>query len=378
MATCPFAAGTRGLDEPAPVRAEMRAAGPVVRAEAPAGGPVWIVTDPDLARAVLADPKVSKDTALAPRTWGRWTAGLEPSAAEQPALTTLEGQAHARLRRAHAPLLGAKRMTASYPRMVAIARDLLAPIAGEPVDLMADFSTRYPLTVLCELLGVPLDGVDTAMTACRGMHSQDQSEVAAAMSAFTELATAALNGGAGIATELAARMPGDTSREDLHYQIFALLFAGQLTTDPALGFLVARLLGDPGSLAAPGSSTAVDEAAVGEVLRLHPPAPFTLWRFTTTEIELAGIRLPAGAPLLIDIEGVNAVTAPGGQDLAFGAGPHYCIGAQLARHELCALAEVLRTRYPAARLTVPYADLRRIEPGGILGSRLAALPVVLR
>jgi cytochrome P450 len=261
-------------------------------------------------------------------------------------------------------------MAASYDRMTAIARELLAAIADEPVDLTADFSTRYPVTVLCDLLGVPLDHVDVAVAACRGMHSPDPAQVRAAMDAFAELAAAALHGGEGIATELAERMPAGTSRTDLHYQLFVLLFAGQLTTDPALGFLVARVLARP--------SAPDDHTAVREALRLHPPAPFTLWRFTTTEIELAGVRLPAHAPLLVDIEGINAGRAGEAQDLTFGAGPHYCIGAQLALHELRALVEVLRTDYPAARLTVPHAALRRVGPGGITGSRLAALPVSLR
>jgi hypothetical protein len=85
-ATCPFSAAVRGLDEPDPARSALGAAGPIVRATAPAGGPVWIVTDERLARAVLADPRISKDTALAPRAWDPRAAGLEPAAAEQPAL----------------------------------------------------------------------------------------------------------------------------------------------------------------------------------------------------------------------------------------------------------------------------------------------------
>ena len=52
----PFAATVRGIDEPDPVRAALRSAGPLVRAQAPAGGPVWIVTDDALARAVLDRP----------------------------------------------------------------------------------------------------------------------------------------------------------------------------------------------------------------------------------------------------------------------------------------------------------------------------------
>ena len=80
----PFAAGRHGLDEPDRARAAMRAVGPLVRADAPAGGPVWIVTEDALARSVLVDPRVVKDPAYAPVGWDSRSAGLEPTAAEQP------------------------------------------------------------------------------------------------------------------------------------------------------------------------------------------------------------------------------------------------------------------------------------------------------
>lgn len=365
--TCPFSTRARAIDAPDPHRAEMRAAGPLVRAEAPAGGPVWIVTDPDLARAVLTDTRFAKDTALAPPHWDHRVAGLEPTAAEQLSVTTLDGEAHGRLRRAFAPLFAAARVRAAYPRLRAIAERLLARLGPGEVDLLEDFTTRYPLAVLCDLLGIPDEHVDGAMRACRLMHTDYPDHVGQAMAAFADLATAALDGG-GPATELADRMPPGSTRRDLHYQVFTLLFAGQLTTDLTIGFLVARLLGDP---AAPA-----DDELVRDTLRHHPAAPFTLWRFTSTELDLAGTRLPARSPVLVDIKGVNE--SGDGADLTFGAGPHYCIGAQLARLELRAVAETFRTHYPAARLTTPFDDLRHSGPGGIMGSRLHSLPVVLR
>ncbi|KOX23506.1 cytochrome P450 [Saccharothrix sp. NRRL B-16348] len=368
--TCPFSTQAHAIGAPDPHRAELREAGAVVQAEAPAGGPFWIVTDADLAREVLADTRFAKDTALAPPHWDRRVAGLEPTAAEQLSVTTLDGEAHGRLRRAFAPLFSATRMRAAYPRLLAIAERLLARLEPGEVDLVQDFTTRYPLAVLCDLLAIPDEHVDTAMAACRLMHTDYPEHVGQAMSAFADLATAALAGD-GPATELAGRMPPGSTRRDLHYQVFTLLFAGQLTTDLTIGFLVARLLGDP---AAPTG----DDELVRDTLRRHPPAPFTLWRFTSTELDLAGVRLPANSPVLIDIKGVNERVGPDDNDLTFGAGPHYCIGAQLARLELRALAETFRTHYPEARLTTPFDDLRHSGPGGIMGSRLHALPVVLR
>ena len=75
----PFAATVRAIDEPDPVRAALRSAGPLVRAQAPAGGPVWIVTDDALARVVLTDPRVVKDPAWAPEEWDPRVADASPA-----------------------------------------------------------------------------------------------------------------------------------------------------------------------------------------------------------------------------------------------------------------------------------------------------------
>ncbi|ADD45953.1 cytochrome P450 [Stackebrandtia nassauensis] len=369
----PFAATVHRLTEPDPVRAALRAAGPLVQVEAPAGGRVWIITTDELARAALADPHFAKDPAHAPDGWDRFTAGLEPTAAEQPALTTLDGPEHTALRRAHAPLLSAKRIAAQSDRVHAIARELLAGLAEttSTVDLMSDFTVRYPITVLLDLLGVPAEFVSRAVGACRRMICTDPAVQGAAIAEIAEIGAEGLSG-TGLAAELRERLGEDASDRDLRYHLFALIFAGQLTTDASLGFLVADALR--------GDRPEPDvDALVRDTLREHPAAPFSLWRFTNADTEIAGFRLPARAPVLIDIMGINTDPdrAPG-PDLTFGGGAHFCVGAQLAQLELRAVATVLRTDYPQARLAVPYEELRQLSPGGIQGIRLAALPILLR
>jgi cytochrome P450 len=371
----PFAHVRYPITEPDPVHDVLRTAGPLVRAEAPAGGPVWIVTEERLAREVLADGRLVKDPAFAPPRWNRWSAGLEPTAAEHPSLTTLDGPPHQQLRRAHGPLLSARRVLRHADRIATIVRGLLAELAGAdgPVDLTADFTTRFALSVICDLVGVPLDRVDAAMAACRRVLTNDPGEFVAAIRAIDELIAAALEPGAtGLAAELRERMPAEITESQLRYFLFGLVFAGQITTESALGFLLARVLAD-------GPPDGVDDvdALVRDVLREHPPAPFTLWRFTREEVELAGVRLKARTPVLVDIQGIN--TAPDrtpGPDLTFGAGAHYCIGAQLAQLELRTAVQVISSEYPDARLAVPYDELEATSLG-ITGRRLNALPVLL-
>ncbi|ASO18490.1 cytochrome P450 [Actinoalloteichus hoggarensis] len=395
----PFAPINRGIDAADPVRCALRSAGPIVQVTAPAGGPAWIVTDDALAREVCAHPRIVKDPAMAPTSWDHRIAGLEQTAARQPSLTTLDGAAHARLRRAHAPLFSARRIREFCPRVHDIARRLLGEIAasGTVADLMADFTIRYPLTVLLDLLGIPLDRLDEAIEACRGMLDDEPTAQREAIAAIAGLAAAGLRddegGRPGGAAELRDRMPPDTTPEELHYHLFGLIFAGQLTTDASIGFLIARLLDGSTTESRLDFATSADgsvsgsrpaaepdtvDALVRETLRRNPPAPFTLWRFTTTEIELAGVRLPARAPVLVDIQGINTDPSRSpGPDLTFGAGAHYCIGAQLALLELRAVASVLREDFPRARLTVPAAALRQSGRGGIQGTRLDVLPVAL-
>ncbi|WP_260478864.1 cytochrome P450 [Kibdelosporangium aridum] len=338
------------MTEPDPVPAALREGGPVVVADAPAGGSVWIVTDEDLAKEVLSDPRIVKDPAMAPLDWDPLKVGLEPTAAQRPSLTTMDGPAHAALRRAQAPLLTGKRIREQQDRIEELARDLLSSYSGV-VDLMADFTTRYPLTVLLDMMAIPPENVDKAMDACRQMLSGDQTSAIEAL-----MAIAATGREGGIAAELRERLPVDTPEEEVRYHLFGLIFASQITTDAALGFLVARVLGTS------------DADLVEETLRQHPPAPFSLWRFTAEPLEIAGIQLPERAPVLVDI---------GGLGLTFGAGPHFCVGAQLALAELRAVHTVLRRDFPSARLAAPYEDLQQVVFGGVGGSRLKELPVVL-
>jgi cytochrome P450 len=320
-------------------------------------GTVWVVEDETLARQAFAHPGISKDPAFAPAGWPRWVLGLEPTAAEQPSLTSLDGEGHRELRRAHAPLFTAKVLQASRPRIEEIARELLSAEPDE-TDLMADFTTRMPLTVICDKLGVPLENVTPLIDSCRRMVSGDIAQLTAALDEFYPLV-----GQAG-APEFRERM-GRFSVAETNYVIGSMVFGGQTTTDGALGFVIAHLLA--------GQQKQPDAEFVQDVLRRHPPFPYTLWRFTSSEVELGGYTLPPRSPLLIHIEGVNAH----GGDITFGAGPHFCVGAQLAQLELEAVVTVLKNDYPHARLTVPFDDLPLIQLG-IRGRRLRALPVRLR
>jgi cytochrome P450 len=189
------------------------------------------------------------------------------------------------------------------------------------------------------------------------MVTSDLSQQMTAMTEFHRLV------GEATATEFRARVP--TTHEQTNYLIGAMVFGGQTTTDGALGFVIAHLLA--------GHQTQPDTEFIQDVLRRHPPFPYTLWRFTNAEVELGGHTLPPSSPLLIHIEGLNAR----GADFTFGAGPHFCVGAQLAQLELEAVVAVLKRDFPHARLALPFDELPLIRLG-IQGRKLRSLPVLLR
>jgi cytochrome P450 len=371
MTIDPFAVADRGITDDRPTHAALRAHGPLVRIDAPAGGSAWVVTEDALARQVLTDPRFAKDPALAPEQWDPAQAALEPPAAAQTSMTTADGPVHTGLRKAHAPLFSARGMGEHYDRLTAIARELLTELADGPADLATDFTTRFPVTAICDLLGVR-DYGERAGAACHAMFT---AEAEGAFGTFMELAGCALTErGENLATALRDRLPADTSENDLRYFVFLIVFAGQITMDSSLGFLIAHLLHERPDLP---DRRALD-AYVQQNLRLHPPAPFTLWRFTTTEVELAGVTLAPRSPVLVDLAGITLdPRRPAGPDLVFGAGPHFCVGAQLAQLLLRAAADVLTHDFPDARLAVPFDELRQRDFGGTQGSHLTKLLVEL-
>jgi cytochrome P450 len=366
---------------------------PTARAELPDGSALWLVGGYDAVRQVVVDQRFSRAQAVAP---GRPLQGTEVFASAS--INGMDPPDHTRLRRLVSKAFTPRRVEALRPRVAGIVTDLLAALQREPqpADLVAGFALPLPVQVICELLGVPgadmaqfhtwsdvvlsdwERGSDQIMTAMLEMYGYFGGLIAMKRARpADDLMTALID----------ARDNDDRlSEEELTMLGCTLLLGGHETTANQISISLLTLLDHPAELAKLLDDPALIPAAVEELLRYVslggglPPA-----RMATEDVEVGGVTIPAGdvvAPLYAtanrdssvfgDPDRLDVSRAPASH-LAFGAGPHHCLGAHLARLELQEAFCGLLGRMPGLRLGVPASELR-FKPGMALYS-LRELPV---
>lgn len=385
---------------------QLRAEGPVHQIRLRTGVRAWLVVDYDAAKHVLRHPGVRKDPRTPAGAHARQSAAGNSgvTAANQRLshhLLNSDPPRHARLRRLVTPAFAPARMEALTPRIVDIADDLLdamdrAAGAG-PVDLLAEYAFPLPITVICELLGVPVEDrarfrewsaavVDTPMSTPEGMRTATD----AIVDYFDRLVARRRAEGPGedlISQLLLATEEGDRlSHDELISMAFLILVAGHETTVNLIGNSVLELLTDPSRYQALREDPARVVPLVEEMLRYNGPVNVATLRYTAAPVRLGDSVIPAGELVLVSVASANHdeqhFTAPGAFDpdrganghLAFGHGIHYCLGAGLARLEARVALTSLVRRYPLLRPAFDHVDLRWRE--SILIRGLLELPVV--
>ncbi|GAA4991233.1 cytochrome P450 family protein [Actinopolymorpha pittospori] len=392
------------FQDPQPVYAQLRKEGPVRRVTLPHGWEVWIVTKYDEARAALADPRLLKDGRkldqyLDPELLGDQSVFAEALRAH---MLSSDPPDHTRLRKLVMKAFTSRRVEALRPRIEAITDELLeemaanAPTDGTPVDLINSFAFPLPMTVICELLGVPFEDRDDFRT---------WSTVVVADNPTEEEIRSASYAMAGYLSQLIARKraePEDDlltglvqAREDddrfdeneLIAMTFLLLVAGHETTVNLIGNGVVALLRDPDQLTRLRSDLSLVPGAVEEMLRFDGPVNLATLRFASETVQIGDVEIAPGEIVLVSLGSANH--DPGRFDdadrldvgraaqghLAFGHGIHYCVGAPLARLEGEIAFRKLLTRFPGLALGGEPEQLRWRESSLIRG--LERLPVQL-
>jgi cytochrome P450 len=368
---------------PYPLYARMRHEAAVVRARHPSmEGPIWVVCRYHAAVDFLKDPRFAKSKqAISKDSQRRYFRVSSLKHLDQHMLSA-DPPLHTRLRSLVAQAFTLRRVEALRPRITAIAHELLDRLHPQGSgDLLDAFAFPLPITVIAELLGVPVEDQDrfrewttTFLTPPRNGDLAPLRRMAQEFQAYLQdfLARRRADPKDDLASAmLAAEEQGDRlTPEELMSMVFLLLVAGHETTVNLIGNGVWALLQHPEQLERLRAEPALLDSAVEEMLRYCGPVRHTTSRFTTEETELHGQRIPAGEMLVAGLLSANHdgdvfpeperfdIGRHPNRHIAFGSGIHFCLGAPLALLEARVAFQLLLARLPRLRFAVDPATLR--------------------
>jgi len=381
--TAPIELSEEFLREPGPLYEQLRAQGPVHHVRLPAGLRGWLITDYTVAKQVLADPTIRKDVHQIRRIIDTTHPGVHAMGSDMAEhMLNADPPDHTRLRRLVAKAFTPRSVAALVPRIEQIADELIAAIPTHtgPVDLLSAFAFPLPITVICELLGIPATDRDqfrawTNTILFAGTDSRETVLTAAAdMNTYLRdlITDRRVHPGDDMLSGLvtATDTDGNLTDTEVVSMTFLLLVAGHETTVNLIGNTMLALLQDPERFAGLRAHPNQVPAALEEHLRHLGPVHIATLRFTTEPVTLAGTTLAADELVFVSLAAANRdpnrFARPELVDydrdnpghLAFGHGIHVCLGAPLARAEGAIAITRLLAHYPHMRLATDPANLR--------------------
>lgn len=365
-AGCPF-------DPPAEF-ARLREQEPVSRAVLPDGSPVWLLTRYHDVRAALRDPAASADLRAPgfPIVTAAERALVDHGV--HPGFIRTDPPEHSRMRALVAADFGVRRAEALRPAIERLVDSCLDRVlAGpKPADLVAELAMPVPSTVICWVLGVPVDDIGSFNAWTRalvdaGSTPEQTQEANGAITAYLDrLITAKLDEpGDDLLSRLAEEhRRGGIGREDVLATAVLLLVAGHETTANMIALGTLALLENPDQLALlrDAEDESVIASAVEELLRYLNITHNGRRRVALADIEIAGEVIRAGEGVIVPNDIGNRdpevfadpdrldITRDARRHVAFGFGVHQCLGQPLARLELQVVYGTLYRRLPGLRL----------------------------
>ncbi|MEU7113804.1 cytochrome P450 [Streptomyces sp. NPDC046182] len=351
---------------PYPYYAKLRESGPVHHVRMPDGWEFWLVVGHEEGRAALADPRLVKSPSVI---------GVTPVDEELigPNLLAVDAPDHTRLRKLVTREFTGRRVEALRPRVQEIADELadaMAP-AGR-ADLVDSFAFPLPVTVICELLGVPAADRDSfrrwsnELVAPTG--GTPEREVVEGFGAYLDALIEDKRASRPTDDLLSALITtraedGDAlSLRELRGMAYLLLVAGHETTVGLITNTIRALFAHPGQLADLRADFGLIDGAVEEGLRYDGPVESSTFRIATETITVGDTVIPALSPVFVSLaasdrdpqrfpepDRFDIRREPRGH-LAFGHGIHYCLGAPLARLEGAIAIRTLLERFPRLEL----------------------------
>ncbi|WP_067571823.1 cytochrome P450 [Nocardia acidivorans] len=361
-----------------PLFAKLQREEPISRIQLPYGGEGWLVTRFEDVRTVLADARFSRAAVVDREDVPRVT----PEPARGNSLLNTDAPEHTRLRKLVAKAFTGQRVRALRPHVREIVDGLLDEMArgGSPADVIPALALPLPVTVICEMLGIP----------ARDQHRfREFSDIVMSTTAATREQIIAARAGLErylaeqvaerrerprddlLGALVAARDDGDRlSEAELVSLGVTILIAGHETTANQIANFTFVLLSEPGRWEFLRAHPESVPGAVEELLRyvqLGSGGGFP--RIATEDVELSGTRIRAGDAVFVNTQAANRdesvfaaadtldLTREHNPHMAFGHGFHHCLGAQLARIELQVVLQALPERFPNLRLAVPEAEI---------------------
>ncbi|KUL55465.1 cytochrome [Streptomyces sp. NRRL F-4489] len=400
------------LTDPFTGYGELREQGPVVRGRFLDDTPVWFVTRFEEVRQILRDHRFANSPARA-----KGTAEDSPTARlmemmglpehYQQYLTrsilNLDAPDHTRLRRLVSRAFTARKIMDLRPRVEDIADDLLTRLPEHAengvVDLLQHFAYPLPITVICELVGIPEE--DRAQWRVWGSQlvSLQPDQLSGSFPAMIDhIHELIRERRAALTDDLLSELirthdddGGRLSDIEMVTLVLSLVFAGHETTAHLISNGTAALLTHPDQLSLLKSDPELMPRAVHELMRWCGPVHMTQLRYATEDVDVAGTRIAKGEAVQLILVSANHdprhYADPARLDLTrhpaaraedhvgFGHGMHYCLGAALARQEAEVAFGKLLAHYPDVSLAVAPDALRRVPLPG--SWRLAELPLRL-
>jgi len=374
--TLPKLFGPEMLADPYPIYRRLRESNPVLQV---AQLDAWVVTSFEGVNTGLRNPDLSSDRY--PRARHKLAEkGIDHLATDRVrSLISRDAPDHTRLRGLVNKAFTPKTVASLEGRIQTIVDELLDEVSGDTIEIVRSLAYPLPVIVISEMLGVPSvdrdkfkkwsDEISIVFSGDLGAIPEVMIRRAAeAREELVEYLAAAVkerrtHPKEDLLTALirAEENGGHLSEDELYSTAVLLLIAGNETTTNLIGNGLYALLRHPEQHRRLWDHPSLLPQGIEEMLRFDSPVQLTT-RISKTEVDILGTRIPAGERIFFVLGAANRDPAhfpdPDQFDLgrsntkhsSFGAGPHFCLGAPLARLEVSIAFRTLCQRYPKLRL----------------------------